>query len=543
MNAEERKLLTHKLFSLLVEYPKKNKYGLLGLLQDAGIYNYSTSDINSVLYGNPEFFKKDSQTLPSWEARDIELSKLHDQTQFLNVSGPDLSLYRGHTPRAWQTEALQEWINRGRRGVVEAVTGTGKTAVGIIAAADAVARGISVVVMVPGIELLEQWHKALVRDLPGLEIGKRGAGEKDTIYSHHIVVVTVQTGMNHTMLPDGVNGLLIADEVHRYGSPVYSRALEENFQERLGFTATYDRNDDGIENVLLPYFASKLHDSMFAGKVIHGCGYARGLQESILAPFRVGLMGLELEQEEQEKYDFLDFSLRRKRKQLIDDYGCPAEPFGEFMKAVNTLGEGGNEDNYATVIARQYLDHFRKRRDLLSDSRKKIQALERLVPLFFTTEKALIFTETIEAAKQSAELLSQYKIDASAYGSHISKKQRKERLAEFASGAIKVLAAPKALDEGIDVAEADFGVILSASQTKRQMIQRMGRIIRPKTDGRPATFIILYFRYTSEDPDFGAYEGFLGEMNDHAEDVSRFNEESGAQEILEWYLKGLNNQI
>lgn len=128
------------------------------------------------------------------------------------------------------------------------------------------------------------------------------------------------------------------------------------------------------------------------------------------------------------------------------------------------------------------------------------------------------------------------------YGSHLNKAERKERLAEFANGNIKVLSAPKCLDEGIDVAEADLGVILSASQTKRQMIQRMGRIIRPKRDGRPATFIILYFQNTSEDPDFGAYEGFLSEMNDHAEDVKEFPINSGELEILVWYLGGLSKQ-
>lgn len=541
MNPEERKLLTLKLFSLLAESPGKNKYSLLELLQASGVYKYSTSDINSILYGDPDIFEKDNHTLPFWKTRTIDLnSSPPDLSQFLNVSDSNLLYYKGHTPRVWQTEALQEWINRGRRGVVEAVTGTGKTAVGIMAAADAVARGLSVVVLVPTIELLEQWHKTLKSDLPDLDIGKRCAGEKDTIYSHHIVVVTVQTAMNHNMLPDGVNGLLIADEVHRYGSRAYSRSLEENFRERLGLTATFDRNDEGIEKILLPYFCSEIRGSKAIRSVIQGCGYARGLQEGILAPFRVGLIGLELNPDDQEEYFFLEDSLRKKRRQLIEDYGCPDEPFGEFMLAVQKLSEGGNKDNYATAVARQYLKHFRKRRDLLSDNSVKIQALERLVTLFFTTEKALIFTETKEACVQSSELLSQNNLLALDYGSHLNKAERKERLAEFANGNIKVLSAPKCLDEGIDVAEADLGVILSASQTKRQMIQRMGRIIRPKRDGRPATFIILYFQNTSEDPYFGAYEGFLSEMYDHAEDVKEFPINSGELEILVWYLGGLN---
>lgn len=402
MDQTARLLLKELLILILSDNPDSNKYDLHKLINQESKLYFSTTDINSVLYGAPSVFVKSDHTLPLWRLSGNYTKSAFGESGYFNEVKPNLLFYKGHVPRAWQTEALQEWINRGRSGVVEAVTGTGKTAVGIMAAAEAVARGLSVVVLVPTIELLEQWHKTLKRDLPDLDIGKRCTGEKDTIYSHHIVVVTVQTAMNHNMLPDGVNGLLIADEAHRYGSPAYSRSLEENFRERLGLTATFDRNDEGIKKVLLPYFSSEIRGSKSVSNVIQGCGYARGLQEGILAPFRVGLIGLELSPDDQEEYFFLEDSLRKKRRQLIEDYGCPDEPFGEFMLAVQKLSEGGNKDNYATAVARQYLKHFRKRRDLLSDNSVKIQALERLVPLFFIAEKALIFTETKEACVQSA---------------------------------------------------------------------------------------------------------------------------------------------
>jgi RNA polymerase primary sigma factor len=540
MNTEERKLLTVKLFSLLVVNPGKNKYGLLGLLQNDGIFNYSISDINSVLYGNQHLFLKGDQTLPTWNIN-MALSDIDERQENAIIENADLRWYKGKPPRNWQSEALMLWKKNGRIGVIEAVTGSGKTTVGIIAAADAIARGFSVVVLVPGIELLEQWHKVLVRDLPGLDIGKRCTGEHDTIHSHHIFVVTVQTAMRHYILPDGRRGLLIADEVHRYGSGEFSKALEDAFEERLGLTATYDRRDNGIDEILTPYF-SKLGPNTIENSVIQGCGYARGLNDGILAPFRVGLLGLELNPADQEKYVSLDYSLRKKRKRLIEDYGCPAEPFGEFIIEVKKLSEGGNEDHNSSKIARQYLIQFRERRILLSDSPEKIQTLDKLIPLFFMAEKSLIFTETIEAAIQSAELLSQNNIKALSYGSHLKNPERTERMAEFATGNIKVLSAPRALDEGVDVPEADFGVILSASQTKRQMIQRMGRIIRPKKDSRPATFIIVYFKNTSEDPDFGAHEAFLNEMIDHANEVITFESNVSNLDILQWYLKGIKNQ-
>jgi superfamily II DNA or RNA helicase len=38
----------------------------------------------------------------------------------------------------------------------------------------------------------------------------------------------------------------------------------------------------------------------------------------------------------------------------------------------------------------------------------------------------------------------------------------------------------KVLDEGVDVPEASIGIILSGSGSRREFIQRLGRILRPK---------------------------------------------------------------
>ena len=69
----------------------------------------------------------------------------------------DRELYR------WQLDALVSWLRCGRRGVIEAVTGSGKTDVAIAAAADALRRGRFVLVVVPSRVLMEQWHGRLTR--------------------------------------------------------------------------------------------------------------------------------------------------------------------------------------------------------------------------------------------------------------------------------------------------------------------------------------------------------------------------------------------
>jgi len=51
-------------------------------------------------------------------------------------------------------------------------------------------------------------------------------------------------------------------------------------------------------------------------------------------------------------------------------------------------------------------------------------------------------------------------------------------------------------------------VIIGASRSRRQMIQRMGRVLRRKADHRRARFAVLYVESTIEDPAQGARRRF-----------------------------------
>jgi superfamily II DNA or RNA helicase len=69
--------------------------------------------------------------------------------------------------------------------------------------------------------------------------------------------------------------------------------------------------------------------------------------------------------------------------------------------------------------------------------------------------------------------------------------------------------APQVLDEGVDVPAADLAVILASSRSRRQMIQRMGRVLRRKPERTLARFVIVHVEGTVEDPSCGAHETFL----------------------------------
>ena len=80
------------------------------------------------------------------------------------------------------------------------------------------------------------------------------------------------------------------------------------------------------------------------------------------------------------------------------------------------------------------------------------------------------------------------------------------------------------LDEGIDVPDANLGVVMSASRTRRQMIQRMGRILRRKRRGVAARFVIMFAKDTLEDPrNRFERDGFLDEIERVSEGTEIFD--------------------
>ncbi len=136
-------------------------------------------------------------------------------------------------PYAWQVEALESWRRAKQRGIVEAVTGTGKTFVGIAAAGEALDDLRRVAVLVPTRELQQQWHRRLREHLPGVRIGLRGDGNEDTLQTHPLVVSIINSARADALQPPA-DSLVIADECHRYAADTNMTALSGLYEHRLG---------------------------------------------------------------------------------------------------------------------------------------------------------------------------------------------------------------------------------------------------------------------------------------------------------------------
>src|SRR5687767_6571486 len=133
----QRERIAKALQQVLEAKPDLDKRQLLAALRERGFDGLTTTDVNSILYARRSVFASDSGTPPLWRLTGSKVRSRPSQSTIAVASETSRS-YVGAAPRAWQQEALAAWRSSGRRGVVEAVTGTGKTTVGVLAAAAAV---------------------------------------------------------------------------------------------------------------------------------------------------------------------------------------------------------------------------------------------------------------------------------------------------------------------------------------------------------------------------------------------------------------------
>ncbi|WP_426989887.1 sigma-70 family RNA polymerase sigma factor [Pseudarthrobacter sp. Y6] len=411
----------------------------------------------------------------------------------------------------WQQEALKAWHSNGRRGVVEAVTGSGKTRVGIAAAFEAVRQGIKVLILVPTAELQRQWLASLRRDLPTARRGALGDGRSDSLDYVDILVAIVHSASNRETLRTHKAGLIIADECHRYAAPMFAGALQEGYAWRLGLTATYERSDGEHENLLTPYF----------GGVIYKLWYDRALNDEVIAPFDIGLVGVDLTPSEQVNYDEFSSVMSEAARNLESYAGILRRPFHQFIAAVAALAASDSPSREATV-ARKYMRAMASRLTLLAEAKTKYHALAALKETVDQSHGTLVFTQTQESARRAQQLYTAMGSKASALFSGMAREDRRQGMDDFRSGVSQILAAPRLLDEGIDVPEADLGIIVAANRSQRQMVQRLGRVIRKKADGRVGRLVVLYSNGTVEDPDVQGEE-FLGQVLPFARNVEFFD--------------------
>lgn len=429
-------------------------------------------------------------------------------------------------PRAWQAEALAAWSQTGR-GVIEAVTGTGKTRLAMLAIRMVIDGGGRVLVLAPTLELQQQWQRELRTLLPDVTVGRLGGGGDDDLFARQVVVATPHSAAAVPVdLPPGALGLLVADEAHRYGAPTWGSALSDEFALRLALTATYERADDGVADVLGPYF----------GPVVYAYGYQRAVADGVVAPFRIGLAKVALTDAEQQRYDSADTRVRQLHRELIGPFKMPREPRALLTAVTAVVSEAEAKpgaDGPQTTACREYLVRVRQRREVAATADAKLQVLGAAAD-GLAGARTLVFSDTVDQAHEAALMLVRHGVHAETLHGGLDADKRRIRLAQFRKGNIEALVAPRVLDEGVDVPDADVALVLAAFRSRRHLVQRLGRVLRRKEDGREARLVLTFAAGTAEDPSRGGHAGFLEQVGEVARSVDHLDVDANPSAVAGW---------
>ncbi|HYA61027.1 MAG TPA: DEAD/DEAH box helicase family protein [Candidatus Acidoferrum sp.] len=361
----------------------------------------------------------------------------------------------------FQHEALKAWLDAGKRGTVVLPTGSGKTVIAVAAISEL---KTPTIVIVPTLDLVEQWQRVLTNEF-NIEIGVYGGGEN---VLQPITVSTYDSAYLRAGELGNRFGLIIFDEVHHLPSTGF-RHIAEMFAApyRMGLTATYERQD-GLHKDLPRLVGGKVYEL----SVEHLAG--RHLSEYELEKLYVDLT-LEEEEEYERLYKtFIDYLVKRN---II------LRTPHDFTKFIMRSGRDQK--------ARQALLARNKALDIALNSQKKLDALENIL-LDQPTEPTIIFTQHNKLVHRIAQ---RFLIP---YITHVTPKdERKEILDNFRAGKYRLIVTSKVLDEGIDVPDATQAIILSGTGSTREFIQRLGRILR-KREGKKAKLIEIVTRNTAE---------------------------------------------
>lgn len=455
----------------------------------------------------------------------------------LKHDGPDYSLAPSLAPHRWQSEALRCWIDAGGRGVLQVVTGAGKTFLALLAIEQLLKSHpeLRVSVLVPTKVLMYQWVMELVRLLgvPPDHIGLRGDGHKDSFAESRRIVVNIinsailddQLRKDTASLPLNTPHLLIADECHRYRGRAFRRAFGARYDFSLGLSATLGDSSQGSRGEHSEESSDPL--LLELGSLAYEYTYQQARSDGVVQPFEVHYLGVELSTLERSEYEAYSKRIRTALQKIRQRYGPRIDAMpGSFFARLHTILQGDETPDPAIP---KYFEAVRERKELVYRARNRKWAYldivaKHAVPSDRQEDRIIVFDERIENVQELvapmdrrkarqlgpverqinnhlARLLWNPGFRAVMYHSGRSKPLWNEISMEFfREGWANVMLSVKALVEGVDVPAANVGIIRASSSSVRQRIQTTGRILRRAAgkDGA-AKLYVIYVRDTTDE--------------------------------------------
>jgi len=397
--------------------------------------------------------------LESYRSGDVDDSSTHQEDD-------DLTL------REYQENAIDWWINNNHRGILSMATGTGKTFTALRAILlDADSR--ITVVVVPQIPLLSQWiediQKAFGNDTNILQCGgQEGRGWKNQILDKvdpyrisqdsiirnrpsDVIITTIHSAVSEPFRramegipPERIQ--LIADEVHNYGAPSFRRLFDIDAGRRIGLSATPKREMDpkGTESILSYFGHNQFKYST-----------QDAIEEGYLA-----------------KYEYCP-QICELRPHEYEEYADLTEQINQISARLSNTDKNSNVQELEEQLKRLSIERARIRKK----AETKPQVFGNLLDQHIPTP-AIIFCEDTEQVDEIKAELEERSEDYEEYISQLSDEDLQRAYHKFENDMIDYLLAIRCLDEGVDVPGCQTAILISSNKSKRQFIQRRGRVLR-----------------------------------------------------------------
>jgi superfamily II DNA or RNA helicase len=295
----------------------------------------------------------------------------------------------------------------------------------------------------------------LRKEIPGVSIlplgggfpiaGKESLIRNATKDSNSVVLATYNAACSDVFLRSAQftkDLLIVADEVHKSGTPSFKKFLEKEHQgPRLGLSATPERyNSEEETKSIFDYFGNKLQPSF-------------GILEAIKAGRLVS-------------YDY-DF-------ELVSLNSDEQSEWNELTKKIQGMYAQGKKMGKES----EFLTRLRSKRAMIAKkSISKISIARRLLKSDFTVgDRWLIYCADQEQLRQVRNTIMDLNITILEFHQQMVG-GRIENLDLFSREG-GVMLAIKCLDEGVDIPVINKAIILASSSNPREYIQRRGRVLR-----------------------------------------------------------------
>ena len=374
---------------------------------------------------------------------------------------------KGRTLKPHQSAGLASWRANARRGILAFATGAGKTFTALEAIRESLTEFDEIpVIVVPDTTLFAQWFEELEPAVAplGASILRVGADFnfwRDAIRDwtmpggRRVVLATVQTARSQAFrngITSGSHLFIVADEVHRLGSSVNRKLLDESlFGPRLGLSATPERAGDAAgTSALLGYFGGVLQPRYTL---------ADAIRDRVLTPYFYRPKTVSLSDAEADDWRRLSRRIAQLRAQIGDNTGVDARIERLLFARASIVKRAMAKVDLAVEIVNEAYERG-QRWIIYCDDQAQLDDVT--VALAGAGHTAMPYHSAMEGDR--AETLGW--------------------LARFGG----IVVAIKCLDEGVDIPSVTHALILASSKNPREFVQRRGRVLR-RAQGKSLAYV------------------------------------------------------